>query len=702
MNKFEEVKDIAKFLTNRFLHIENSNKKELDSNEISLINGILNANFISKLIDKSLIDQINKLCSILNKLRDRNAIKDENILFWIHKIANQYPPDFCISLPKFQPKDLIYLFVGYNEYDADDATGPILKNKYYDYRNFMKDIKKLLTNNFENSSQCSILIAQSIYKNLTKETNTPPNDFQGLMKFLSNYNKAKKNYYIEVALKVMEVAEKIDSQKTESLKFNDVFFFDEKWIKNDEYVNKYPSLVFWLCKNHLCMDKLRNIFGHQQFSKDELPFWLFVLRLMSSESCIVFDSSSTTKTGKELTKIINEGIRKAIRKRIDNSEPVGTKWLNIILPSLPQEIANQKYQSFYHMFYQFFLNLSEDEKSLQKETFEVKIEQLKKFVKKVCSFVFKDDPEAIFNHPIDTKDDVILSLIRDPNEFIGNKVQNKMNDVTYEFLNSQKMKNLALFTSKLKDDVNNHIKTLQDLIEKEDDEKEKKFNDDRAKFRKKELETMKKNILKCIKSYKKLFDALISHEPIKNLKQFQKNCNSLIQSLDNLPQCFDKTAEPLELCKFERKSKYSYPYLICYIRLHKNDSIDIKDKTPYYFYIEHYKDLDDRLKKDMSDWSLLKLYPINSYFDIEQYCNKNYKESKVFTKPTLSFGISYSYYGLNSGQFISKITHTSDDAINFVNNLYSELKTTHINDNTFRAPDELMNEIKSLFPCSIF
>ena len=61
MNKFEEVKDIAKFLTNRFLHIENSNKKELDSNEISLINGILNANFISKLIDKNLIDQINKL-----------------------------------------------------------------------------------------------------------------------------------------------------------------------------------------------------------------------------------------------------------------------------------------------------------------------------------------------------------------------------------------------------------------------------------------------------------------------------------------------------------------------------------------------------------------------------------------------------------------------------------------------------------------
>ena len=80
LSNFNEMQDVINFLTNRFLNINNLSKKWLDSNENSIINGILNANFISKLINEKLTDEINNLNKILNSLEDRDFIDDENIL----------------------------------------------------------------------------------------------------------------------------------------------------------------------------------------------------------------------------------------------------------------------------------------------------------------------------------------------------------------------------------------------------------------------------------------------------------------------------------------------------------------------------------------------------------------------------------------------------------------------------------------------
>lgn len=163
------MKDVVDFLTNRFLNINNLSKKGLDSNENSIINGILNANFISKLINEKLIDKTNNLNEMLNSLVDRDFIDDENILSWIHRIANQYKPDFYITLPSFQPKDLIYLFIGYNKNNSNNKVGPLLKNSYSTPNNFVKNLQELLSTDLKNSTQCSIAIAQNIIKSYTKE-----------------------------------------------------------------------------------------------------------------------------------------------------------------------------------------------------------------------------------------------------------------------------------------------------------------------------------------------------------------------------------------------------------------------------------------------------------------------------------------------------------------------------------------------------
>ena len=62
MNEFEEMQDIVRFLSNKFINIINSNKQRLtlNENENSQMFGILNDNFITLIINKNLINKIDK------------------------------------------------------------------------------------------------------------------------------------------------------------------------------------------------------------------------------------------------------------------------------------------------------------------------------------------------------------------------------------------------------------------------------------------------------------------------------------------------------------------------------------------------------------------------------------------------------------------------------------------------------------------
>lgn len=160
------MKDVVTLLTNRFLHVENSTKG-LNQKDISIINGILNAQFLYKFIKNNNINKINELHSILKDLENRKVI-DEKILFWIHNIANQYTPDFCLSTPVFQPKDLIYLFIGYNKNATDNNnTGPLLQKSYSNKKKdnlFVNYLQEQLSKGFKNFVDCSLIIVQNLYK----------------------------------------------------------------------------------------------------------------------------------------------------------------------------------------------------------------------------------------------------------------------------------------------------------------------------------------------------------------------------------------------------------------------------------------------------------------------------------------------------------------------------------------------------------
>ena len=105
-------------------------------------------------------------------------------------------------MPYFQPKDLIYLFIGYNKNDSNNKVGPLLKNSYSIPNNFVKNLQELLSTDLQNSTQCSIAIAQNIIKFYTKETSPLSNDFQGIMKILNNH---KSINAINLAIKVMDI-----------------------------------------------------------------------------------------------------------------------------------------------------------------------------------------------------------------------------------------------------------------------------------------------------------------------------------------------------------------------------------------------------------------------------------------------------------------------------------------------------------------
>ena len=80
---------------------------------------------------------------------------------------------------------------------------------------------------------------------------------------------------------------------------------------------------------------------------------------------------------------------------------------------------------------------------VKKETFKIKKKQLKIFVKEVFNFVFNDNLDATFNFPLKTNNNnnnnIILPFIKDPNAYVGDKIQIEMQNTSKKFLLSNEI-----------------------------------------------------------------------------------------------------------------------------------------------------------------------------------------------------------------------------------------------------------------------
>lgn len=328
LNKFTEMKSPGILLTKKLNEFNSKGNFKIDIDDQNTINSTLNAHFIMKLRNDRIINKIEVLDKILNNLSLRNEIMDENEIQWIHQIVDMYHPNFNIMLPKFEPQDLFYLFVSYSGDIKILEKGPLISN--INCKNLLDSIGNIIFNKPETFVKCADMIAQIIYKFVFNKDKIQINHSEYKMQFEQELHKSlasisdknsqeneqenkTKNELMDAAIFVLDISDKLDSLthddvalKSYKFIYDDITFLSKGWVKDDDFIKKYPSFVYWLIKYQKCAETLQNIYSYSVFNEDNLPFWLFAVRLMSSQNCVRLDIDSSTTIGKFITEIVNQ------------------------------------------------------------------------------------------------------------------------------------------------------------------------------------------------------------------------------------------------------------------------------------------------------------------------------------------------------------------------------------------------------------
>ena len=170
---------------------------------------------------------------------------------------------------------------------------------------------------------------------------------------------------------ILDLAEKIKAGEIEEkpLDFNDMIIFNQKDNKTIEIKELLthemnPSFKFYIIKN---LELLKRIFNSElskedisdlfSFQKKEIyiPFWVFLIRNMSSVNCINYENNNNP-FHQEISEFVREKIENLINEEKGNK--LDNSWLNLMLDKL-DDVRNEVEMPNVRLFYYFFNNLFE-------------------------------------------------------------------------------------------------------------------------------------------------------------------------------------------------------------------------------------------------------------------------------------------------------------------------------------------------------
>jgi len=174
-------------------------------------------------------------------------------------------------------------------------------------------------------------------------------------------------------------------------------FKKEREIKEiDKNKNLFsPSFIFYINNNQTFVNELFNSINNSDNSIihdlnkerkiDYLPFWLYILRNISSLNCIEYGK----KDDSNLASHISDKIRKKISYCLNEKKPLDLKWLNLVIDNISSEILVPKIHLFYNFFNSLINNLNLTSKNL------------KHFVLNELENYFSEIIDSVFNGNID-------------------------------------------------------------------------------------------------------------------------------------------------------------------------------------------------------------------------------------------------------------------------------------------------------------
>ena len=152
-----------------------------------------------------------------------------------------------------------------------------------------------------------------------------------------------------------------------------------------------PSFIYYIQSNTNFIDKLFNsinssdesiIYDLSKENKIEyIPFWLFILRNLSSMNFIDFDlSENITK------KNIIEKIKTSIISHKENEKIISIEWINLIKINVNEEIRNTNINSFLKYFKALIENIDIQNEDIRLQVLNI----LEDFYNNIIDYVFED------------------------------------------------------------------------------------------------------------------------------------------------------------------------------------------------------------------------------------------------------------------------------------------------------------------------
>ena len=449
--------------------------------------------------------------------------------------------------------------------------------------------------------------------------------------------------------------------------FNDMVIFDKR---NNKYIDiesllykkMNPSFKFFIAKNL----KLIKILINSKLNDEDIakilspqsneifiPFWVFLIRNMSSINCINYENRNNP-----ICDEISEDVKQKIEEKInEKGEELDNSWMNLILENIPNEIKINNIRLFYTFFNNLFENLYANE--LLKE----KIQNiLKNYYFELIDYCLDGKIYKILKSDITQTDNSILKLIESPKKHIKklifNDYQTKAKNMVID-----KYQDLENNLDKLINEIPNYLERIKDNVTKV----EKIYNEDQEKV---EIDNKIKEIEDKLKDYNNWCDKLLLKE--ENEIQYENQIHP--EYIDKLKKAEYEISEYKELLKEKEKINY----WIVPFKYQKNIDIYYEDNNRYK--LEKGNSMNSTLyfKNKIEDKNMEKFSLINNRKDEK-------KELKEYIKFEQAKNEEISKYSFNvddesKSKIKEKFTHTSEPKkVNFKGRSFDEI-SSEIND----------------------
>ena len=416
------------------------------------------------LLKKEFNENEEKICIEKNKLL-------QNEFIYVFKITGLYDLNMDIIIPNFKVADLIHIYFNFENFDkfyfgpAFDNIEILNNENLYEhlYKNVKNEIKNL--DNFQNIAG---KISLMFYRYFNKELVEIPEFLDGkkILEFIenksNNLDKSSEKYkklnalidiiklgiYFDDYKIYKEEIKKKNHQVGKNLNFEDFQCIKDNFdINSILNIKNFPSFQYFLLNNYNNIEALLKIVKKENINKlfepspyTFIPFWVFIIRIMSSTNCLTFENNNNPLE-KELTKII----RNKILLAMENKEVTDLSWINLVTDENYNNIFNKKI----NMFYKFFNKIC----SLKSFSYNIS-EYINPLLTYIYDSLFDICLSLKFNNLLDT--DIqsnkysVLDFVKNPKEFIKKYINQNLSKILLSELMEQNCLNCS--------------KTLEDFI----------------------------------------------------------------------------------------------------------------------------------------------------------------------------------------------------------------------------------------------